>query len=130
MTTTLTQKIKLNGRVPSTTIITISLTCDHHYEKITLTQKIKLSGRVARQQRTETRARRRAQQPGESASPGMVMIMIMMMVIMMVMVMVMIVGMASPERPKVRNFMSFFRPVGSSAVSFSVSCVDPSLKKF
>ena len=79
---------------------------------------------MARQQRTETRARRRAQQPGESASPGMVMIMIMMMVIMMVMVMM--VGMASPERPKVRNFMSFFRPVGSSAVSFSVSCVDPS----
>ena len=114
MTTTLTQKIKLNGRVPSTTIITISLTFDHHYEKITLTQKIKLSGRVARQQRTETRARRRAQQPGESASPGMMMIMML------------IVGMASPERPKVRNFMSFFRPVGSSAVSFSVSCVDPS----
>ena len=51
-----------------------------------------------------------------------------MMVIMMVMVMM--VGMASPERPKVRNFMSFFRPVGSSTVSFSVSCVDPSSKKF
>ena len=74
---------------------------------LTLTQKNKESGIRARHRRTEARARRIAQQPGPSGSPGSRRG-------------TEIIGFNSlvPERPNVRILRIFFMPVNSSLSCF------------